>query len=261
METLTGLQRNLIDKFYTKPEIAKEIIEKIKEKLLIDTSDVIIEPSAGNGSFIPFIEKLKGIHLFYDISPENKLIVAQDFLKLKLNFKGNIHIIGNPPFGRQSSLAIKFVKKSCEIATSVSFILPKSFKKESLKRHFESHFHCILEWDLPKNSFLVNEKEHDVPCVFQIWIKKDEMRETVPKMEPVGFEFVKKDQNPDISFRRVGVNAGTISHEIENKSEQSHYFIKFKSDLLEKFQNLHFDFENTVGPKSISKQELIRAVS
>jgi hypothetical protein len=261
METLTGLQRNLIDKFYTKPEIAKEIIEKIKEKLLIDTSDVIIEPSAGNGSFIPFIEKLKGIHLFYDISPENKLIVAQDFLKLKLNFKGNIHIIGNPPFGRQSSLAIKFVKKSCEIATSVSFILPKSFKKESLKRHFESHFHCILEWDLPKNSFLVNEKEHDVPCIFQIWIKKAEMRETVPKMEPVGFEFVKKDQNPDISFRRVGVNAGTISHEIENKSEQSHYFIKFKSDLLEKFQNLHFDFENTVGPKSISKQELIRAVS
>jgi len=261
METLTGLQRNLIDKFYTKPEIAKEIIEKIKEKLLIDTSDVIIEPSAGNGSFISFIEKLKGIHLFYDISPENKLIVAQDFLKLKLNFEGNIHIIGNPPFGRQSSLAIKFVKKSCEIATSVSFILPKSFKKESLKRHFESHFHCILEWDLPKNSFLVNEKEHDVPCVFQIWIKKAEMRETVPKMEPVGFEFVKKNQNPDISFRRVGVNAGTISHEIENKSEQSHYFIKFKSDLLEKFQNLHFDFENTVGPKSISKQELIRAVS
>jgi hypothetical protein len=182
-------------------------------------------------------------------------------LKLKLNFKGNIHIIGNPPFGRQSSLAIKFVKKSCEIATSVSFILPKSFKKESLKRHFNSHFHCILEWDLPKNSFLVNEKEHDVPCVFQIWIKKEYMREIVPKMEPDGFEFVKKNQNPDISFRRVGVNAGTISHEIANKSEQSHYFIKFKSDLLEKFQNLHFDFENTVGPKSISKQELIRAVS
>jgi len=261
METLTGLQRNLIDKFYTKHEIAKEIIEKIKQKLLIDTSDVIIEPSAGNGSFIPFIETLKGIHLFYDISPEHSQIVAQDFLKLKINFEGNIHIIGNPPFGRQSSLAIKFVKKSCEIATSVSFILPKSFKKESLKRHFESHFHCILEWDLPKNSFLVNEKEHDVPCVFQIWIKKAEMREIVPKMEPVGFEFVKKNQNPDISFRRVGVNAGTISHEIENKSEQSHYFIKFKSDLLEKFQNLHFDFENTVGPKSISKQELIRAVS
>jgi hypothetical protein len=262
METFTGFLRNLLDKFYTKPEIAKQCIEKLKQNVFIDIQDIIIEPSAGNGSFIPFIEKLKGIHLFYDILPEHPQIVSQDFLKLKIRCETCIHIIGNPPFGRQSSLAIKFIKKSCEMATSVSFILPRSFKKESLKRHFQSHFHCIFEWDLPKNSFLINEKEHDVPCVFQIWVKKAEMRQIVPKMEPIDFEFVKKNEAPDISFRRVGVNAGTISHEIENKSEQSHYFIKFKNkNLLEKFQNLHFDFENTVGPKSISKQELIKALS
>ena len=84
-----------------------------------------------------------------------------------------IHIIGNPPFGRQSSLVIKFIKKSITFCDSISFILPKSFKKDSLKKHFPLNFHLINEFDLPKKSFLIDNKEHDVPCVFQIWIKKD----------------------------------------------------------------------------------------
>jgi hypothetical protein len=50
-----------------------------------------------------------------------------------VNIKIIIHIIGNPPFGRQSSTAIKFIKKSCLFCNSLSFILPKSFKKDSLK--------------------------------------------------------------------------------------------------------------------------------
>ena len=68
---------------------------------------------------------------------------------------GNIHIIGNPPFGRQSSMAIKFIKKCCSFANSISFILPKSFKKDSMKKYFEKHYHLIYEMDLlDKISFL-----------------------------------------------------------------------------------------------------------
>ena len=76
------------------------------------------------------------------------------------------------------------------------------------------------------------------------------------------FKFVKKQDNPDISFRRVGVNAGIISEEINNKSHQSHYFIKFTNNksIICNINNLkltNFEFNNTVGPKSISKPELI----
>ena len=39
--------------------------------------------------------------------------------------------------------------------------------------------------------------------------------------------FVKKTENPDISFRRVGVNAGNIDKKFDDKSINSHYFIKF----------------------------------
>ena len=82
----------------------------------------------------------------------------------------------------------------------------------------------------------------------------------IDNLYPIGYSFVKKTESPDISFRRVGVNAGTISTDI-NKNEQSHYFIaidNFSPDILELLQNIKFTFNNTVGPKSISKQELIR---
>ena len=50
--------------------------------------------------------------------------------------------------------------------------------------------------------------------------------------------------------------------EINDKSSQSHYFIKFTNnntidDNIKNLELLKFNFNNTVGPKSISKQELI----
>ena len=109
---------------------------------------------------------------------------------------------------------------------------------------------------------MVNEEEHDVPCVFQIWEKKDVMRTVIVKLEPQQFTFVKKTDDPDISYRRVGVNAGVIDTETAEKSVQSHYFIKFANgklveDTIEKLRKINYEFNNTVGPKSISKQELI----
>jgi predicted RNA methylase len=261
----TGLKRNIIDKYYTKPEIVELCIKLIKKNITISKKDLIIEPSAGNGSFINHIKKLSNKYIFYDLEPEHNEVIKQDFLELDIiNIKNkykNIHIIGNPPFGRQSSLAIKFIKKCCEFSNSISFILPKSFKKDSMKKYFSKNFHLICEIDLPINSFLVNNIETDVPCVFQIWQYKDELRVEKIKSEPNNFIFVNKKDNPDISFRRVGVNAGMISTNIDDKSIQSHYFIKFTNNKLDdninKLKLLNFDFNNTVGPKSISKQELI----
>lgn len=261
-----GLNRNTIDKFYTRKSIVKICMKLIKENITIKTSDLIIEPSAGNGSFIKYIKRLSNNYKFYDIKAEHKDIIQQDYLELDysnlINSNKRIHIIGNPPFGRQSSLAIKFIKKSCEYCDSISFILPKSFKKDSMKRYFNEYFHLKYEYDLPENSFRVNKMKYNVPCVFQIWIKKKYKRDKVKKLIPKKFIFVKKENNPDISFRRVGVNAGNISLDIKDKSIQSHYFIKFIdqniNEIIDKLNNIVFNHDNTVGPKSISKQELIK---
>ena len=115
---------------------------------------------------------------------------------------------------------------------------------------------------MPDNSFIVNGDAHNVPCIFQIWAKRSYNRDAIEQIEPLNFNFVKKTENPDISFRRVGVNAGTINTDCD-KSIQSHYFIKFTNDKsvadnIMRLSTITFDFNNTIGPRSISKQELIQ---
>ena len=262
-----GIKRNTIDKYYTKDVVVELCTDLVKKHIQINANDLIIEPSAGNGSFISAIKSLTNNFIFYDLEPENEEIVKQDYLLFnhavfKSKFE-NIHIIGNPPFGRQSSLAIKFIKKSCEFCNSISFILPKSFKKDSLKKTFPLNFHLIFETDLPDKSFLVDGVEYNVPCIFQMWEKRMHDRDSIEKLEPLNFKFVKKDEMPDISFIRVGGKAGSIDKKTEDKALQSHYFIKFTNNkpLTENIHNLskiNYIFNNTVGPKSISKQELIK---
>lgn len=257
----TGLQRNCIDKYYTKPDISIKCVKTFKRVVKPKQTDVIIEPSAGNGVFIEPLKMVENAKYFYDIEPEHKDVIKQDFLSFKWTEPEPAHIIGNPPFGRQSSLAIKFIKKSAEFASSISFILPKSFKKESMQKHFPLNFHLVHEEDVPDKSFLVEGKEHDVPCVFQIWIKKNEQRRIPQKLEPTGFRFVKKSENPDIAIRRVGVYAGKVFEETQDKSEQSHYFIKLDDiEDIRKFKDIKYEHNNTVGPRSISKQEIISKI-
>tara|TARA_B110000971_G_C20012742_1_gene502403 strand:+ start:1102 stop:1938 length:837 start_codon:yes stop_codon:yes gene_type:complete len=267
----TGLTRNAIDKFYTKPSISELCLELFEKKVKIDKNkDYFIEPSAGNGSFSNLMYKKYDNCLFYDIDPENVSteynIIKQDYLDLDLHLDNKVHLIGNPPFGRQSSLARKFIKKSATFCDTISFILPKSFKKDSFQKTFPLNFHLIYQYDLPENSFLIDGKEYDVPCVFQIWVKKKNKRKVKKKEIPKYFSFVKKGDNPDLSFRRVGVYAGKIDKNYKNKSIQSHYFIKLNDNInldtfLERYSKIRFENNNTVGPKSICKPELIEMLN
>lgn len=270
----SGLHRNPIDKYYTSGpviDLCKTYLEKSHN---IRENDFVIEPSAGNGSFIPILEQLNCPYKMYDIQPDHPDIIKEDFLNVtkkdilecaatvNTEFSGKIHVIGNPPFGRQSSTAIKFIKHAATFCDTISFILPKSFQKESMIKKIPPLFHCILNEAIPYQGFIFNGEPYDVPCVFQIWIKRDNPREVPETMKACGFHFVKKDESPDISFRRVGVYAGKIDTIILDKSPQSHYFIKFDvpfdSSLYEKLKTLSFDKkDHTVGPRSISKPELI----
>ena len=262
-----ALKRKNLDKFYTKPTVVNFCIKQISKHIQIHKKDLIIEHSGGAGAFFEGIKSLGKNYVFYDVMPENKEIIKEDFLTLDIKPLVEahqwIHVIGNPPFGRQSSLAIKFIKKSCTFCKSISFILPKCFKKESLKKKVPLNFHLVAEFDLNEDAFLLNGVNYNVPTVFQIWLQKDYNRQS-PKLEkPINFAFVKKQDAPHISVRRVGAYAGQINQNTDGKSEQSHYFIKFLNidpdkKLIQKLkQILFFESSNTVGPRSISKQELI----
>ena len=135
-------------------------------------NDIIIEPSAGDGSFIPYIEKLTNNTLFLDIEARSSKIIQADFLTY--NFTKvidkflNIHVVGNPPF----NLIKQFIQRAYELKSlSISFILPASFKKDSLKKRFPSCYHLIFELDLTNKNdknFFFNNVLTSVPTVFQI---------------------------------------------------------------------------------------------
>lgn len=268
----TGLKRNNNEQYYTKEQISKQCIDLVHTLLCINSFDLIIEPSAGTGSF------LKGMSfelldtattiLAYDIDPKYDSIIEQDYLAIDpikeyANYK-KILVIGNPPFGRQSSLAKKFIKQSCLFANTVAFILPRSFKKQSMTTCFPMDFHKVHESELENDAFLYQDKDYSVPCVFQIWKKQESIRPVIIKITESSTYTITKTCTSDstFAFRRVGVYAGKFIYTSLNLlSTQSHYFITYNKSITEDIQaqlnTIHWETNNTIGPKSISKQELI----
>jgi len=246
------------DKFYTKFEIAYDICKKFKN--VIFNYDFIVEPSVGSGVFIRALNKIgydKKI-ISIDILPDYDKAIKSDFLKLKFNKKKNILIIGNPPFGKNSSLALKFLNKSKDIANEIIFILPDTFYKESIKNKLNG-LELIDSYKLPINSFLFLGKDYNVPSsVFYFKVNKDKKYE-IKMYKTDLIEFVSKDE-ADYAIRRVGALAGKVLDEFQNYSSSSNYFIKssleVKEFLKKHFNDLQQIAKLTAGNPSLSKNEL-----
>jgi predicted RNA methylase len=249
-----------LDKFYTLPAIAKSCID------LLDLSEfsLIIEPSAGSGSFS---NQLPKDTVALDLNPEHDGIRRQDFFDfVPAEVNGKILVIGNPPFGQQNSLALKFINHAARFADTIAFIIPRSFDKDSLKRRIDKNFHLISSTVLPAKSFTLNGEPYAVPCIFQIWERGTQPRiDDSPKLTTEHFRFVKKSDNPDFSIRRIGGNAGRASMNTD-VSDQSNYFIVNASTLsvsglVTHINSLKFPSRDMgVGPRTISKGELITVI-
>lgn len=163
-------------------------------------------------------------------------------------------------------MAIAFFNESAKIANTIAFILPRSFKKDSIQNRLSLNFKLKQELDLEDCSFyLKNEKNIKVPCVFQVWEKTNIVRDPVKlKIETDLFSFTTKDK-ADFRIQRVGGNAGKASFDL-TKSPSSNYFIKNNTqldnqDFVNFINTLIFpSIEYTVGPKSLSKGELISII-
>jgi hypothetical protein len=292
----TGKKRNPKDNFYTKKEISLTCINNALQLLSINISDLIIEPSAGDGSFSDYFKNNDYKIKAYDIDPKKEYIEKCNFLeinnKIFSNNNNKVHTIGNPPFGLQSSLAKKFIKKCSDFSDSISFILPKSFRKSSYQSAFPLHFHLEKEYELDSDIFLIDGKAHKVPCIFQIWVKKDTKRYIEEKENEYGFKFIKKPEvtilekndegrpikkknifieNPDFGILRAGggKKCGRISLNWEDGIkcyEQGWLFIKIddkydKDKFYEGYKKIDWTDDSNVGAKSISKPIFIKGIN
>lgn len=155
------------DKFYTNPAIAKQCYD-----FLINTFDVknkvFLEPSAGNGAFLPYLKD----YIALDIAPEADNIIKKNFFTFTTE-KADYITIGNPPFGKRSKTAIEFFNHASQFSTIIAFILPVSFLKWSVQKQLNETFALYDYFLLPENAFIVNSEPYNVNAVFMIWVKKD----------------------------------------------------------------------------------------
>lgn len=269
MQDTGKFRKNTNDQFYTNPTVAKKCIEMLVSTIPDVCCDEYtwLEPSAGNGSFLMNIPYDVRCKIGIDIDPRCPDILKCDYLTWNPRSDSRFIVIGNPPFGRQSCTAKLFIKKSCKFAHVIAFILPRSFSKPSMYNVFDKRFHLILSEDLGGDSFLLNGKKYNVPCVFQIW-QKHEYDRVINSPEPaVGFKYVSQCDDYDFAIRRVGGLAGKcyVNDKRSVYNSQSHNFISLVdssilSQVITKI-NSHVFPSNTVGPRSLSKSELNEVIN
>lgn len=245
-----------LDKFYTNEEEAKRFIG-----ITIDTigrSDwEWCEPSAGGGSFYTNLPCPK---IGYDISPECEGVMEQDFLDVDLDYSEKRVFIGNPPFGRCSSMALKFLNKCGNHGKWTAFILPKTFSKIFYQNKINKYLHLVKEEGLLNNLFLCNNGYIEVPCVFQIWERREYRRKLVKSCPDKYWEVVNPNK-ADYAIRRAGGNAGRVITEgVSGLTVSSTYFVKEKLPVMGYVNSLYpkikEEASKTAGVRSITLKEI-----
>ena len=171
-----------LDQFYTNPIIAKRFVEAVDEIYGFYNFDYIIEPSMGEGFIYQFLPKDKRIGL--DLEKNHPDCLQGDFLqwhpeKSGIEFnpllleKPKIMFIGNPPFGRNSNLAIEFFDHAAKFADVIAFIIPRTWMKYSVQRRLPSDFGLYLNAILPEASFIFKGNPYVVRCTAQAWSRYD----------------------------------------------------------------------------------------
>lgn len=262
-----------LDKFYTIPKISEKCINTLEDYYQWAEWDLVIEPSAGNGSFLQRIPTEKKIGI--DISPEHEDIIKQDFFTyLPPNNMNKILVIGNPPFGRVSSLAIKFFNYSAQCADVIAFIIPRTFRRISVQNKLNLYFHLIHDDDIPTTPCSFTPPMM-AKCCFQIWEKKN-VKRSIIKLSTIhnDWEFLsfgpKDDKgqptppnNPDFAIRAYGGKCGEIvSVNLEKLRPKSWHWIKSKIDkntLIDRFNSLDYSLSlDTARQNSIGRGELVK---
>lgn len=178
-----------LDKYYTSSELAQYIANKTKEIIGEDNITEYLEPSAGSGVFLDYLDKP---YLAYDIEPEDNRVVKQDYLTLNLSYKQGRCIIGNPPYGEKNNLSIAFYNKSILLGDYIAFILPISQLNNNIKLY---KFDLIHNEDLGEKIY-TNRKIH---CCFNVYKRplNNKLNEKPNyKLKDIEIKEARKNQNP-----------------------------------------------------------------
>ena len=251
-----------LDQFYTRPGLARHYVESLSRQY--DLSGVsIVEPSAGAGAFVrPLLEQGLNVSA-WDLEPRSACVKQGDFLAgngTVFPDSDRIAVIGNPPFGFASNVAIRFFNRAAEQASLIAFIVPRTFRKVSIQDKLDRHFWLVHDEDVPAKSFLRNGRPHDVPCAWQVWEWRERKRPITPTPDVSGVIAYVGAERADFGLRRVGGRAGAVLPMEEGPyNPRTTYFLHAvrpdAADLLEEIDWTYIR-NSTAGVRSISKREV-----
>jgi hypothetical protein len=263
-----------LDKFYTRPEISIICLKNVGKMYEWSAWDLIVEPSAGNGSFLKNIPSSKKIGI--DILPEDESIAKKDFFEYTPppSISKNILVVGNPPFGRVCSLAIKFFNHASEWASVIAFIVPRTFRRISVQNKLAMNFHLVFDEDIPLKPCAFTPPMM-AKCCFQIWEKRVESRCVIrlpTTHSDWGFlELGSRDERgqptvpttADFVVRAYGHSCGEIkTRELDLLRPKSWHWIKAnicKDLLVARLRSLDYSISlNTARQNSIGRAELVK---
>jgi predicted RNA methylase len=269
-----------LDQFYTRPKIAAQCMTLVAAAVAKHVDGVVgtwLEPSAGKGAFLNLMPSPR---LGLDLDPAHGDVIEQNFLTWDggENLPGPVVTVGNPPFGKNASLALKFVNRAAKFSDLVCMILPRTFEKHAMQAKVVNTHELLENHTLDPDSFSFDGVDYAVPCCFQIWkrLAKGKRIAQPTMLTHHHFEFVDNQGlqpevehaarlGVDFAFQRVGGRAGHASVEGLSKSWKSHYWIKANTefvtpaDLMTRLNLIDWDEHKhrTAGNPSIGKGELV----
>lgn len=243
---------DILDQYYTRPDVAEKFYGVFQEYFNPNQYQ-LVEPSAGTGSFLRLMPRGS---LGFDVDPKFPGILTADFLTVEVSSEREVAAIGNPPFGRNASMAVRFFNHAASQASVIALILPRTFRKASISNRLDRAFHLLREETVPQDAFLFRSKPYDVPAVFQIWERRHDLRDLRPvETRHPDFEFTTHDK-ADFAIQRVGARAGRVHRDFE-RSPSSHYFIRGNVEPIMKKLNFAQVVSNVAGNPSLSKSEIV----
>ena len=165
-----------LDQFYTKPDIAKACCDVLFTFLARYANAFapfyFIEPSAGEGTFLNRLPANRRIGI--DIDPHHPDVETHDFLAWQPSIcnKSQTVVVGNPPFGHRSHLAVKFFNHATTMADTIAFIVPVVFRKYRIHKQLDPTFQWVDTCNLPLDAFYTcRYASYSVNTEFQIWTR------------------------------------------------------------------------------------------
>ena len=250
------------EQFYTPTALAEELIVDVLNVVEDAWDYEWIEPAGGTGNFIEPV-KSRGLRFkSWDIEPKSVDVSNGNFLEQDLG-EELVVVYGNPPFGRNNSLSVKFFNHaaSFDAVEYIAFLIPRSWRKWSVQDKLAANFRLVFDKDIT-DDFVddtgVPHKGGHLKTCFQIWKRSTSLRTKV-EVEDRGYVTKVGPSEADVSLTVFGHGCGNVKTKFAPVSNSTQMFLKVSGpevvDALNKIDFSEF-YERTAYIEALSIREI-----